>query len=301
MYFERAKEYIYKNARPLDFARWEYLFEGGQSDKVLNILATYQNEDGGFGSGLEPDCWNPNSSPIQTWVATEIIKEVNLVEGNHPIIKGILRYLASGKDFDGHFWANRVSTNNDFPHAPWWQWEAGQEKSYNPTAALAGFIIKYAEKGSQVYELGSRVAKEAYDYFKANEPLESMHTAACFLQLYEYLKSASAHEFIDLEKFKRLINHQIKQVITYDKSKWLTEYVCKPSLFINSKESEFYVENKEIAEDEGEFIISTQNVDGTWAITWDWGSYDEEWAISKNWWKCDLIIKYVKYINIIGR
>ena len=76
MNIEKAREFIYRNARPLDLARWNYLFENGNKENVLRILASYQNEDGGFGHGLEPDCWNPNSSPVQTWVATEIIKEV---------------------------------------------------------------------------------------------------------------------------------------------------------------------------------------------------------------------------------
>ena len=90
MNYNQARSFIYKNARPLDLARWKYLFEEGSKEDVLTALAAYQNEDGGFGHALEPDCWNPDSSPIQTWVATEIIKEVGLEEKDHPIIQGIL-------------------------------------------------------------------------------------------------------------------------------------------------------------------------------------------------------------------
>lgn len=36
-----------------------------------------------------------NSTPLQTWVATQIIKEINLEDKNHLIIKGILNYLAA--------------------------------------------------------------------------------------------------------------------------------------------------------------------------------------------------------------
>ena len=97
MYYEQARNFIYKNARPLDIARWKYLFENGSEEDILIALSVYQNEDGGFGNALEPDYWNPNSSPVQTWVATEIIKEINLNDKNHPIIQGILNYLSSGK------------------------------------------------------------------------------------------------------------------------------------------------------------------------------------------------------------
>lgn len=61
---KKARTFIYRNARPLDLARWQYHFEGGSKEAVLTTLAAYQNEDGGFGHALEPDSWNPNSSPI---------------------------------------------------------------------------------------------------------------------------------------------------------------------------------------------------------------------------------------------
>ena len=93
-YYARAKKFILKNSRPLDMARWNYLFENGSKEEVINILKNYQNDDGGFANALEPDCWNINSTPLQTWAATRIIKEINLDDKNHPIIKGIIDYLS---------------------------------------------------------------------------------------------------------------------------------------------------------------------------------------------------------------
>ena len=90
---KRAKEFIYRNARPLDLARWQYHFENGSKEAVLNTLFYYQNEDGGFAHALEADAWNPNSSPIQTWYATEILREIDFSDANHPIIKNILKSL----------------------------------------------------------------------------------------------------------------------------------------------------------------------------------------------------------------
>lgn len=86
--YQKARTFIYRNARPLDIARWQYHFEGGSKKAVLTALAVYQNEDGGFGHALEPDCWNPNSAPIQTWTATEILREIDFTDSTHPIIDG---------------------------------------------------------------------------------------------------------------------------------------------------------------------------------------------------------------------
>ncbi|GKU30521.1 hypothetical protein [Clostridium folliculivorans] len=299
MYYEQARNFIYKNARPLDIARWKYLFENGSKEDILIALTAYQNDDGGFGNALEPDCWNPNSSPVQTWVATKIIKEINLEDKNHPIIQGILNYLSSGKDFDGHTWSNTVATNNDYPHAPWWNFEISQETSYNPTACFIGFILKFADKNSKLFELACSLAKEAYSYFKIHFPMDSMHTVSCFVELYEYIKESSMNELLDIEEFNTLLHQQIQHVITYDTSKWTVDYVCKPSLFIGTKTSDFYMENKEICDYECEFILNTQESDGTWAITWSWSDYPEQWNISKNWWKSDLIIRNVRYIKEI--
>ena len=52
MDFEKAKDFIYKNARPLDFARWKLLFDNGSKEDVLSALAAYQNADCGFGHAV---------------------------------------------------------------------------------------------------------------------------------------------------------------------------------------------------------------------------------------------------------
>lgn len=298
-YYTLAKKFILKNSRPLDMARWNYLFEDGSKEDVIKVLKTYQNDDGGFANALEPDCWNINSTPLQTWVATQIIKEINLDDKNHPIIKGILDYLSSKDEFDGHRWhgLNTVVTNDNYPHAPWWSYRQKQESTYNPTASLIGFILKYAEKDTAIYRSACELSKEAYNYFKKNFPLESMHESACFVELYHYMKECSIFNLLDMEEFKKLLQKQIKQVITYDTKIWSTDYICKPSLFINSKSSDFYLENKEICDFEYEFILKTQNEDGSWGVTWDWNDYPEQWAISKNWWQSDIIIKNIKYIR----
>ena len=298
-YYTLAKKFILKNSRPLDMARWNYLFEDGSKEDVIKVLKTYQNDDGGFANALEPDCWNINSTPLQTWVATQIIKEINLEDKTHPIIKGILDYLSSKDEFDGHRWhgLNTVVTNDNYPHAPWWSYKQKQELTYNPTASLIGFILKYAEKDTAIYRSACELSKEAYNYFKKNFPLESMHESACFVELYHYMKECSIFNLFDMEEFKKLLQKQIKQVITYDTKIWSTDYICKPSLFINSKSSDFYLENKDICDFEYEFILKTQNEDGSWGVTWDWNDYPEQWAISKNWWQSDIIIKNIKYIR----
>lgn len=297
MDYRQARRFLYRNARPLDLARWNFHFENGSRGAVLDALAAYQNEDGGFGGALEPDCWNPHSSPVQTWTAAEILREIGFTDKTHPLVRGILRYLAGGDAFDGHTWANCVPSNNDFPHAPWWQYTPDAPLSYNPTASLAGFLLRFADAGSLLHGCGCLLAQEAFCWFEANAPLESFHTAACFLELYEDLKLSGAAVPVDSAAFRALLARQLAASVTADAAAWENAYVCKPSLFLHSRESEFYPLLCEAAAQECRFLDDTQAPDGSWALTWQWSDYPEQWAVSKNWWKGDQIVKNALFLS----
>lgn len=296
--YENARTFIYKNARPLDLARWNHHFEQGSKEDVVKALQFYQNQDGGFGHALEADAWNPNSSPIQTWTATEILREIHFTDNSHPVIQNILRYLASGQDFGGHFWYSAVKSNNDYPHAPWWhtQSDSTNHNDYNPTACLAGFIIRFADQDSDLYRLGCRIAKEAFDAYMTQELLDDMHTVACYIRLMQYCEEAG-RDVIDVDALKKKLNLQLGHSITKNIAKWGKEYICKPSQFFNSSQSFFYLSNKDIADYECEYIINTQLEDGSWGVPWGWNNYPEEWAISKNWWKANGVIQNIMYLK----
>ena len=301
--FNKTRTFIYRNARPLDLARWQYHFESGSKEAVLAALAAYQNDDGGFGHALEPDAWNPNSTPIQTWTATEVLREIDFTDSSHPIISGILRYLANGRDFNGNFWYTVVKSNNDYPHAPWWHTESDStcHNDYNPTACLAGFIIRYADQESKIYQLGCRIAKEAYDSYLTGDLLGDMHTACCYIRLWQYCEESGVTDLVDLSALMERLKKQVKNSITHNTTEWETSYICKPSQFFNTRNSIFYTDNKDIADYECDFIKRMQQEDGSWSIPWGWGSYPEEWAVSKNWWKCNGVILNMLYLKGMGK
>ena len=73
--------------------------------------------------------------------------------------------------------------------------------------------------------------------------------------------------------------------------------MCKPSQFMITLDSIFYMDNKELSDYEVKFIIETINSDGTWDITWNWNDYQEEWSLSKNWWKANQILINLRYLK----
>jgi hypothetical protein len=71
--FERAEEFIWQNARLLERRLFDFHFRSGSSQAVLSALHAYQNEDGGYGNALEPDIRCPESQPVPTQHALEIL------------------------------------------------------------------------------------------------------------------------------------------------------------------------------------------------------------------------------------
>ena len=64
--------------RPLEQILFNYHFRTGSLEDVLDALAVFQNEDGGFGHGLEPDLQSPNSSVLATTVAFQILRDLGI-------------------------------------------------------------------------------------------------------------------------------------------------------------------------------------------------------------------------------
>lgn len=298
--FEKAREFMYRNARPLDLARFQYHFENGSKDAVVNALSYYQNADGGFGHAVEADCWNPNSTPLHTGAACEILREIDFENSEYPMVKGMLDWFLSGAHFNGKSWNILVESNNDYPHAPWWHTDSVSacHTDYNTTAQIAGFIVRYALPESEVFKLGMRIVWEAIEALSPSD-LKDMHTCACYVQMKDYIEKAGLTHAVPYNEFSSKLKEAVNRLIEKDVSKW-EQYVCKPLTFIKSKDSEYYADNRDVADYQCDFIKKKQLEDGSWDINWSWEDYPEEWAVSKNWWKGQVIIENLLYLKGFG-
>lgn len=156
--YQRVRRWVYRYARHLDLTRWEYHFEHGTKKDVLEALLFYQNADGGFGHALEIDCWNPNSTPVCTFLAWNILKEIGYDKKDNPVIKSMLKYLEHG-DFwneNGCLWS--IPSNNEYPVQPWylypnapWFPEDWPPQNYTNSDFIL-FVLKYAKKESKIYD-----------------------------------------------------------------------------------------------------------------------------------------------------
>ncbi|MDR2686480.1 MAG: hypothetical protein LBB75_01910 [Oscillospiraceae bacterium] len=156
--FMRLRKLVHRGARPLDFTKWNYLFENGNCEDFLSVLSSYQNEDGGFGYNLECNNWNPNSSPYTVCSALDYLDTAgDDVSGiKNKMVKGIIQYLASGAYLTENGWVGMqgIPTNNDFSHLPWFHYDPKKaaQADIGVTKRLSDFILKYADKGDDIYQ-----------------------------------------------------------------------------------------------------------------------------------------------------
>ena len=155
--FLRLRKLVHRNARPLDYLKWKFLFENGSVDDFLSVLSSYQNEDGGFGHNIECNNWNPNSSPYTVCIALDYLDTTGDRESGikSRIIEGILRYLDSGAYSleDGWVGMQGIPSNNDFAHMPWFHFDSvkASEADIGVTKRLADFILRHAAGESVLY------------------------------------------------------------------------------------------------------------------------------------------------------
>ena len=155
--FLRLRKLIHRNARPLDYTIWKYLFENGSGNDFLRVLSSYQNDDGGFGYNIECNNWNPNSSPYTICIALDYLDIADdSVSGiKDSIIFGIIKYLGSGAYLleDGWVGMQGVPSNNDYAHMPWFHFDPkkGTEADIGVTKRLSDFVLKYADEDSDIY------------------------------------------------------------------------------------------------------------------------------------------------------
>ena len=304
--FSNAEKFIYRNARPLDLCRWNYHFEGGSKEAVVEALSYYQNDDGGFGYGLEADLWNRDSSPIVTSTAIGILKEIDFFDAEHKIIKGILSYLENTPYQEERGWFLTIPSNNDYPHSAWWthtvetQIGFSKEWEYNPTAILAGFILKVADKTSMLYRRAEKIAIDAIGKIGREKKID-MHEAGCFCMLLYFLKTADIDKNVmDVDILEKCLRTSVNHAIEHDVTKW-SGYCAKPSQYFLNKESVFYLDNKETADYECEYIMKEQLPDGSYPVTWTWGTEYKEFEIAANWWKSHIIITNMLYLQGMGK
>ena len=293
----KAIKYVSENARELELAVYKYFFKNGSSQAVIDELSKFQNADGGFGNALEPDFFNPDSSPVATNDAITTLCRVNALDRDSDIVKRIVRYLESHDSFDEDKkrWQFAIDSNKDYPHAIWWEKKGDGISSFNPTISLSVFLVCYGNR-TPFYE---EIIKEGFEYLENNKNV-SGDELNCFLLAYELLKINNVDDIIDLEHLKDLLRKAVDNSICKDISKYSVEYVPVPSSIFVGTNLEFITpEIRSLIVAEKETLGKLQMEDGGFDITWKWYTpYPDEYEQARAWWRPRITIEKLLFNEI---
>jgi hypothetical protein len=130
-----AVDFLAREARLLEQRLYATLFEGAPAAGVVEALRGYQNEDGGFGHGLEPDKRCPASQPLDVQVALETLSAAGTSDA--PMLQRACDYLAAvGSDGGVPCVLPSIAA---YPRAAHWG-DGDFPPGLNPTAAIVGLL-----------------------------------------------------------------------------------------------------------------------------------------------------------------
>ena len=135
MILEKGANFIWGNARFLERAIFEYHFCGGSAERILEILRTYQNEDGGFGHALEPDLRAPDSQPLFAEFGLRTLYECNLRDSE--MAYKVCDFLSQHADLEQGI-PTILPSSRKYPRAAHWDNQKAELPSFDRLIGLVG-------------------------------------------------------------------------------------------------------------------------------------------------------------------
>ncbi len=299
--WQQAQSYLAVHGRVVDQARFAFHFRGGSAADVLSALAAYQNADGGFGHGLEPDLRTAASSAIATQQGFNILREVGATSAE-PLVQRAVAYLLATLDQALLRWEIMPPAVEDAPHAPWWDYAKSEEGFdgflANPRAALIGFLYEYQSLvpaalltqllDAQLAHLAAQPINEGID----------MHALHCYVTL---ATSPNLPAQPRAELTARL-RAAVQGQVTTDPAAF-AEYQLLPLDVAPAPDALLApaVERSVVAA-HLDHLIDTKLPDGSWPLPWSWAFVDEAaWAQAEQDWKGAMVVNRVRTLAAYGR
>lgn len=297
MDIDSIKQKLYNQGRDLEVSIYNCLFESDEKEMVTYALSIYQNKDGGFGHGLEPDSTNPNSTPFQTSVGLEILVDIgfrfhNLDEYTKNMVSKSFNYLT--KTLQNNVWPLTIPSNNDFPCAIWWMHDSEKNHAYNPTASLLASILLLSSKRSSIFKQSYELAIRMIETYLA-QPVREKHDLIVLARLYHALDQVEP-SLEHLTQFKLKLYSEIQSVI--DPIDNWEGYATIPFDFPLNTEN--YGIPKTVLEAAKDYLLKTLK-HNYWEPNWQWYKDEEAFEIQSIKWHGILTIKYLSFLSHIQK
>ncbi|MCG3086861.1 hypothetical protein [Sporosarcina cyprini] len=284
----RATAFLKEQARPLERALYEYEFENGSAEKVMEELKKYQNKDGGFGNGLEPDFRCSASSALATTIGLRHLVSIG-ADASNEMVQRAVRYVLETFDEERMGWEIVPKEVETAPRAIWWNY-GGDWPWGNPSAEMIGLLHHY--KTLVPEELLGKLTDFAVEYV-CQLTASDHHEIQCIVRLMDALPESEAN------RIAGKVNELLVANVTTNPDKW-SGYCLLPLQIVTSPDSPFADLFKDSIPANIEHLLSTQDGDGSWKPAWAWGQFEEEFQRAKMEWSGVLTLDHVRVLHAFG-
>ena len=300
--FDRSVSFLGTKARPLEHAQVAVHFKGASPEDVWEQLVTFQNNDGGFGHGLEPDVRTPYSSALATGLALRVLRECRC-PAEHPMVQGAIDFLIETYDPKTHVWRVIPAATNNHPHAPWWHDEDGSlSRTFDgyliiPRALIVSHLHAYAELVPK--DLLDEVTEATVSTLERVSILGE--GGGSDLEYAVELAQTPQLPAVHRKRLETRIVQAIPVVVVRDPEKWST-YCITPLRAVRSPAALGADLISEELAAHLDYVIRDQQSDGSWKPTWSWGEfYQEHWPQAEIEWRGILTLENLTALKAFGR
>ena len=294
----RARSFL-SRGRPLERAALAHALDGGPAWQVLDALAAFQNPDGGFGHGLEPDLLSGASSALATSVALRRLAEIDAAP-THTVVESALAWTRRTIDPHARTWRIVPPEGEEAPHAPWWDQDGLEER-------FADFVLNpKAELTAQLYALAAsddgwldRLAEDVV------REVDTRVATGVALDMHELIATVSLvdapHVPVQVRRhLYDLLVPLLDASVERDPEAWCT-YVLRPLTVAPRPGCAFASHLAELIETELDYLLAEQADDGAWWPTWSWGRDERIWEQQRVVWAGVLTLQALTRLHAFGR
>lgn len=180
--FTAGEKFLSRQGRLVERRLFATCFLGAPATGVIDALRGYQNADGGFGHGLEPDKRCPASLPIDVEVALGTMSKAGT--SDQEMVHRACDYLArvaAEADADGAV-PPAFPVIEAFPRAAHWA-EWTYVPGVNPTAGIAGLLYSLGVEHPWL----TRATEYCWKKLESADVLDEMHTFSEALVFLEHV------------------------------------------------------------------------------------------------------------------
>lgn len=257
MNFDKAANFIWQHGRLLERRIFEYAFQKGPKHNILTALKAYQNDDGGFGSAIEPDIRAPDSQPLFTEFALRVLYDCNIKDIE--TTEKACHFIAKHADFKNGI-PTIFPSSIHYPRANHWMNPNSTEPSFSRFTGLVGLLKWQGLEHPWLDEAVERCLKDIE--VKSYDDAHTILTAFCLIE------SSPQSDYI-----KGLHDKLSKELVLanyFNLDAGSQGYGLTPLEFAPSSTS--YCRSlftEEVIQKHLQVIESQQNEDGGWPIEWD--------------------------------